>query len=113
MTRKLALCPHVAHSIVADRTTECIITYTLTAKACQSVGVRGIIIAIRLLCVRTAGSCRSGISISLYACNISNSIIAVNKGFVKGFVIIADEPRYKDEFEKILKDKRIEQMIKQ
>lgn len=40
---------------------------------------------------RVSADIAGGISIGLYACNISNTIIHVNEGFVKGFVVFTDK----------------------
>ena len=45
------------------------------------------VVAIANYLVRTFGQAAFAICIFLYACDVSNIIIAVNKGFVKGFVI--------------------------
>lgn len=40
---------------------------------------------------RISADIAGGIAIGLYACNISNTIIHVNEGFVKGFVVLTDK----------------------
>ena len=82
---KLASRPRNSIAIVGCRVSHGVIAYTCAIAACQPVGIGYIIAKTFLGEHRTERT--GGVAISLYANNITNIIILVNRGFVKLFVI--------------------------
>lgn len=82
---KLASRPRNSIAIVGCRASHCVIANARASATCQSVGISCIITEALPGNHRTERT--GGVAISLYANNITNIIILVNKGFVKSLVV--------------------------